>query len=597
MDDDTVARPFALDSAAGRCFAWWHPPQGTARNLVVVMCPALGYEASCAYQPWLQLARSLAAAGLGVLRFDWYRSGDSAGDGGVLDLASLRASADAAIDEAQRLSGCSRVALAGLRMGGLLAMDAAARRGGVDALLAWAPCTGKGFVRELRALAMARGAMADASIRTGSDGVLEAQGLLLDAQSQEAFKALAPGGLDARPAPRVLLVARDDVAGSEAVFEEALRRLGSHTTTVPWPGYGAMVAEPTHPVDVTATLESVTGWLRDQGETQAHAAGEALPEALIATPTATETPWAFGAGGRLFGILSLPRGSAALSAPQDSAAILLNVGGNCRVGPHRLYVTLARTLAASGMPVLRMDVAGLGDSPGEFPHTAAMWQRATADVQAAMDSLQPLGLRRFHLVGICSGSYLALETALVDARVCSQVLGNTRVLEYETGTSPWQGSMERHYKSMRYYTRALRRVDVWGKLARGKVDVQGIAARVAMVAQARLSRAFARLLGRPTAEGGLLRKFRHLSRRGTRSLIVMSEQDDGLDYLDFHLGRNAAWLRGEPGFALQLVPGADHTFSTQAMQQQLASLIQRELLDSPAEADAKPVIAPRVAPV
>ena len=61
---------------------------------------------------------------------------------------------------------------------------------------------------------------------------------------------------------------------------------------------------------------------------------------------------------RLFGILSVPNGS-------DNAApavILLNTGLETRVGPHRLYVPLARELSAQGHLVLRYDLGGIGDS-------------------------------------------------------------------------------------------------------------------------------------------------------------------------------------------------------------------------------------------
>ncbi|MBE7941338.1 MULTISPECIES: alpha/beta hydrolase [Ramlibacter] len=580
--------PLAFDSAAGPCFGWYHPPADNARDTVVVMCPALGYEASCAYQSWTRLAGLLAAAGLPVLRFDWHGSGDSAGDDRLLRLDDLRASVDAAMAEARRLSGCTRVALLGLRMGAMLALDAAARAGGVEAVAAWAPCTGKGFARELRALAMARGELG---------GTLEAQGLACDEDALRDLQGLAPATLPHRPAARVLLVARDDLGGAETLFESALRSRGCHVTLERWPGYARAVAEPTHPVDLGNTLGSLAGWLAERAGPAASTPPRPHVSSQLQAGAAIEQPWRFGTDGRLFGILARPSAGGAAPGQVDTAVLLLNVGGNPRTGPHRLYVTLSRALAASGLTVLRLDVAGIGDSPGEFPHTAAMWQRATADVRAAMDSLQPLGLRRFQLVGICSGSYLALETALVDERVCRQVLGNTRVLEYDTGSAPWQGAMQRHYKSMRYYGRALARAGVWRRLLRGQVDARGIAARAVVLAQARMSRGLARLLGRGPARDSLCEKFLHLSRRGTRTLIVMSEQDDGLDYLDFHLGRNAAHLRGEPGFELQLVPGADHTFSTQAMQQRLVEILRQEMLACPAEDEAATVLQARVAHV
>jgi hypothetical protein len=59
----------------------------------------------------------------------------------------------------------------------------------------------------------------------------------------------------------------------------------------------------------------------------------------------------------------------------------------------------------------------------------------------------------------------------------------------------------------------------------------------------------------------------------------MSEEDDGLDYMQFHLGSGGAKMRGHAGFRMVLIPGADHTFSTVASQRALVRVL-REHLDS-----------------
>src|SRR6185436_6886506 len=74
--------------------------------------------------------------------------------------------------------------------------------------------------------------------------------------------------------------------------------------------------------------------------------------------------------GQLVGILSYPPGAqpAARSdtlspaTPAAPAFIILNAGVLHRVGPHRLHVILARRIAASGLPSLRLDLGGIGDS-------------------------------------------------------------------------------------------------------------------------------------------------------------------------------------------------------------------------------------------
>ena len=67
-------------------------------------------------------------------------------------------------------------------------------------------------------------------------------------------------------------------------------------------------------------------------------------------------------GASLYGIASVPQQSGA-------RGVLIVVGGpQYRVGSHRQFALLARSLAAQGIPAMRFDYRGMGDSVGE-PHT------------------------------------------------------------------------------------------------------------------------------------------------------------------------------------------------------------------------------------
>ncbi|MEZ4403023.1 MAG: alpha/beta fold hydrolase [Kofleriaceae bacterium] len=113
---------------------------------------------------------------------------------------------------------------------------------------------------------------------------------------------------------------------------------------------------------------------------------------------------------------------AADGARDRPAAILLNAGVLHRVGPHRLHVELGRRLAARGIPTLRVDLAGVGDSP---PRSTEPTFRASAvvDVRAAMTELTALtGRDQFILFGLCSGADNAIAAALADRRVAAVVL-------------------------------------------------------------------------------------------------------------------------------------------------------------------------------
>jgi hypothetical protein len=110
---------------------------------------------------------------------------------------------------------------------------------------------------------------------------------------------------------------------------------------------------------------------------------------------------------RGFGLLTLP----AHERPR-SAVVLLNAGLIHRVGPFRLHVRLARTLAAEGCAVLRYDQAGIGDS---------LASADVAEVDALRDVLDRVqartGCTRFVAGGLCSAADLAWQLALADARV------------------------------------------------------------------------------------------------------------------------------------------------------------------------------------
>jgi pimeloyl-ACP methyl ester carboxylesterase len=126
----------------------------------------------------------------------------------------------------------------------------------------------------------------------------------------------------------------------------------------------------------------------------------------------------FGTEAAMVGLLALPDGGA---APREPAVVLLNAGLLHRVGPQRLYVALARRLAAQGFPTLRFDFTGIGDSePRRDRHSAE--QRVVLDVREAMELLsREAGSRRFVVMGLCSGAVDAHKCAVRDEGVVGAV--------------------------------------------------------------------------------------------------------------------------------------------------------------------------------
>ncbi len=126
----------------------------------------------------------------------------------------------------------------------------------------------------------------------------------------------------------------------------------------------------------------------------------------------------FGPKQSLVGILTTSR-----TAPSDFRHIVVvNAGIVHRVGPNRLYVDMARSIAALGYPVLRFDLAGLGDSDS-MGGGASLVESAIHDVQHAMDHLaQTRQATEFLVFGLCSGANYAMATAYADPRVVGVML-------------------------------------------------------------------------------------------------------------------------------------------------------------------------------
>jgi hypothetical protein len=102
-----------------------------------------------------------------------------------------------------------------------------------------------------------------------------------------------------------------------------------------------------------------------------------------------------------FGVLQTAR------TPRAVMLVLLNAGAVHRQGPFRLYVHLARRLAALGFSSLRFDQPGIGDS------LQAAERPLREIVGEVLDQLQAqTGCERFVIGGICSAADAGWQQAL-----------------------------------------------------------------------------------------------------------------------------------------------------------------------------------------
>lgn len=186
-------------------FGAYHPPEGSGRR-GVVLCYPWGRECLNAHATYRHLARLLCAEGLHVLRFDYFGTGDSAGDFTEASQDQWLADIDTAIEELKQLAQISHVDLVGMRYGATLAATTARVRADVNRLVLWDPIVdGQAYLTELgvpRDIAPAADVdvcgvvctpgmrAAIGAIRIGTFGAPLPRTLVLDTQESELGNAL-----------------------------------------------------------------------------------------------------------------------------------------------------------------------------------------------------------------------------------------------------------------------------------------------------------------------------------------------------------------------------------------------------------------------
>ena len=162
------------------------------------------------------------------------------------------------------------------------------------------------------------------------------------------------------------------------------------------------------------------------------------------TASVRERAALFGCRNSLVGIFTHPLGQ----ATGQPTIVVLNTGIIHRVGHHRMYVQMARILAANGYPVLRFDLSGIGDS-GPREDSLPLLVTAMTDITEALDWIEETSsARRIVLIGLCSGADQAIAYGYTDDRIIGLVLLDPSV------PATW-----RHF--VRYVAPRLTRLQSW----------------------------------------------------------------------------------------------------------------------------------------
>jgi alpha-beta hydrolase superfamily lysophospholipase len=590
-------------------FGWLHAPaSASASGVGLVICNPFGNEAICAHRSLRHLAERAAHSGIAVLRFDYAGTGDSAGHDFEPDrvgqwVESIRRAAD----ELCRVVPVTSLCFLGIRVGALLASLAAAERSDVSALIAVAPVVnGKAYVRELRLLQRASEAKQNTAPADTSD-TIESAGFSLTAATQAALTAVDLTKAIARPAPKVLILDRAEMASGER-WEQHLRATGVVVERASVHGFAEMMLdshETVVPEEILAeslkylqTLQSIRPTPSPAGDPPAAEISTgvrtliprpATPDAIIGghaapdTKGVEETACWFGGSSKLFGIVTAPVASDPQqhNAPPSRGIVLVNSGAVHHVGPNRLYTVLARHLAQQGHVVLRMDISGIGDSPtraGAVENTVYS-PHAVEDVTEAVNFLrQQWHLQDVRASGLCSGAYHSLKTAAAGAPVKGVVLINPLTFFWKEGMSLLYPEYRVAADIMRYRTNALR-LGSWLKVLRGQVNLwessQVVLRRLSSSLAAPL-RNLARAAGLPLKDD-LPSELRSIVRSGIGLRFVFAARDPGVELLRDQGGAIARKLRDRGVIVVDMIDDADHTFTNRSKRAQLATVLERAL--------------------
>jgi len=290
------------------------------------------------------------------------------------------------------------------------------------------------------------------------------------------------------------------------------------------------------------------------------------------------------AGEHLCGIVHPARRAAPGGTP--ARGVLVIVGGpQYRVGSHRQFVLLARDLAAAGVPAMRFDYRGMGDSSGP-PRS---FEDVDEDVRAALACFasELPELREFVLLGLCDAASAALFYAPTDARVKGLVLLN-----------PWvrtEQGLARSYLRHWYLSR-LASGAFWRKALSGRLDLRAtLASLLGNVAAARGGRRAPASAGKdpddgpddgpdggPGDDAGAPRQSARaplpdrmaqaFARFDGAALLILSGNDLTAGEFEDTVRGSRRWRRlvGRAGVERHRLPAANHTFSRQAWRDEVS---------------------------
>jgi len=186
-----------------------------------------------------------------------------------------------------------------------------------------------------------------------------------------------------------------------------------------------------------------------------------------------------------------------------------------------------------------------------------------------MDAIQrSRGIDRFVLMGLCSGAVTAFDAAGADPRVAGVVMINPQGFDLNP---EWNGYIASRGDARRYWKRSLFSAASWWRAFTGRVDYRRL---LAVLWHQASGPGPARdvVSSIVTRVGAELQK---LMDREVRTLLVCSEGDDGIEYMNAILQRDVRTMASVTHLTVEILPGADHSLTLLDSQRRVVHVVRR----------------------
>jgi pimeloyl-ACP methyl ester carboxylesterase len=549
------------------CFGWFHSADG---DVGVVLCSGIGLDARVAHQFYLELANRLAASGYPTLRFDYLGTGDALDPDDHNPVYAWRRSVQEAVTWLQATTGKSRIILCGMRLGAILATLEADHAPGVEALILLAPViSGRSYARELTFASRMHGDLS----REREPGWLETDDLRIPDDALETLQSLDLRKTRSFP-PQTLLLTSATNAETEELklqFKASRTKLSSEL----FEDYAQITQSLSEDEVPTQSIHRIVSWLEQSVPLKTKdISSYHFSPSEVCTLNWVETPLRFGPDGGLFGVLCQP---SRIVARSSLVMVIVNTGIDPHYGPGRFSVMLARDMAKVGIASLRIDFHGLGDSCsiiGQFNKSFYDLDR-TNDIISAIDKLQSLGFTQFGVLGVCSGAFHAFHAALSEVRITFLVSVNQSFFRWRKGDK-LEDHMASNPKSLYFYWGRVKDSDFWMRLLKRQLSIMDVVHKMRRKLLRPLKIFFAPLLSRSTwlnSDTFPKEAMNSLSKRGVKSLFLLSAKDSTFSALEDHFGQGGRGLSKFRHMSVQTILSSDHSLSRRTMREEASSLI------------------------